>query len=36
MSEKSRQYTAFTVGSLDVYEFLRMSYLGLGALAPSG
>ena len=24
MSEKSRQYTAFTVGSLGVYEFLRM------------
>ena len=26
MSEKSRQYTAFTVGSLGVYEFLRMLY----------
>ena len=26
MSEKSRQYTAFTVGSLGVYEFLRMPY----------
>ena len=26
MSEKSQQYTAFTVGSLDVYEFLRMPY----------
>ena len=26
MSEKSRQYTAFTVGSLDVYEFLQMPY----------
>ena len=26
MSEKSRQYTAFTVGSLGMYEFLRMRY----------
>ena len=26
MSEKSRQYSAFTVGSLGVYEFLRMPY----------
>ena len=26
MSEKSQQYTAFTVGSLGVYEFLRMPY----------
>ena len=26
MSEKSRQYTAFTVGSLGVYEFLWMPY----------
>ena len=26
MSEKSRQYTVFTVGSLGVYEFLRMPY----------
>ena len=26
MSEKSRQYTTFTVGSLGVYEFLRMPY----------
>ena len=26
MSEKSRQYTAFTVGSLGMYEFLRMLY----------
>ena len=26
MSEKSWQYTAFTVGSLGVYEFLRMLY----------
>ena len=26
MSEQSRQYTAFTVGSLGVYEFLRMPY----------
>ena len=26
MSEKSWQYTAFTVGSLGMYEFLRMPY----------
>ena len=26
MSEQSRQYTAFTVGSLGMYEFLRMPY----------
>ena len=26
MSEKSWQYTAFTVGSLDMYEFLQMLY----------
>ena len=26
MSEKSQQYTAFTVGSLGMYEFLRMPY----------
>ena len=26
MSEKSRQYTAFTVGTLGMYEFLRMPY----------
>ena len=26
MSEESRQYTAFTVGSLGIYEFLRMPY----------
>ena len=26
MLEKSRQYTAFTVGSLGMYEFLRMPY----------
>ena len=26
MAEKSRQYTAFTVGSMGVYEFLRMPY----------
>ena len=26
MSEDSRQYTAFTVGSMGVYEFLRMPY----------
>ena len=26
MSEKAHQYTAFMVGSVGVYEFLRMSY----------
>ena len=26
ISEKARQYTAFTVGSMGVYEFLRMPY----------
>ena len=26
MNEESRQYTAFTVGSMGVYEFLRMPY----------
>ena len=26
MSEKSQQYTTFTMGSLGVYEFLRMPY----------
>ena len=26
MSEESRQYTVFTVGSLGIYEFLRMPY----------
>ena len=26
MSEESRQYTAFTVSSLGIYEFLRMPY----------
>ena len=26
MAEDSRQYTAFTVGSMGVYEFLRMPY----------
>ena len=26
MSEKSRQYTAFTVGSMGIFEFLRMPY----------
>ena len=26
MSEKARQYTAFTLGSMGVYEFLRMPY----------
>ena len=33
MSEKSRQYTAFTVGSLGVYEFLQMPYGLCNALA---
>ena len=33
MSEKSRQYTAFTVGSLGVYEFLWMPYGLCKALA---
>ena len=26
MDEESRQYTAFTVGSMGVYKFLRMPY----------
>ena len=26
MAEKSRQYTAFTVGSMGIFEFLRMPY----------
>ena len=26
MDEESRQYTAFTVGSMDIYEFLRIPY----------
>ena len=26
MDEESRQYTAFTVGSMGIYEFLRMPY----------
>ena len=26
MADESRQYTAFTVGSMGVYEFLRMPY----------
>ena len=26
MSEKSRQYTAFTIGSMGIFEFLRMPY----------
>ena len=26
MAEESRQYTAFTVGSMGIYEFLRMPY----------
>ena len=26
MDEESRQYTAFTVGSMGIYEFLRIPY----------
>ena len=26
MAKDSQQYTAFTVGSMEVYEFLRMTY----------
>ena len=26
MSEKSQQYTAFTVGSIGIFEFLQMPY----------
>ena len=26
MDEESRQYTTFTVGSMGIYEFLRMPY----------
>ena len=26
MSKKSRQYTAFTIGSMGIFEFLRMPY----------
>ena len=26
MAEESRQYTAFTIGSMGVYEFLRMPF----------
>ena len=33
MAKDSQQYTAFTVGSMGVYEFLRMPY---GALQRSG
>ena len=33
MSEKSRQYTAFTVGSMGIFEFLRMPYGLCNALA---
>ena len=33
MAKDSQQYTAFTVGSMGVYEFLRMSYRLCNALA---
>ena len=33
MVEESRQYTAFTVGSMGMYEFLRMPYGLCNALA---
>ena len=33
MAEKSRQYTAFTVGSMGVYDILRMPYGLCNALA---
>ena len=33
MSEKSQQYTAFTIGSMGVFEFLRMPYGLCNALA---
>ena len=33
MSEKSRQYTAFTVWSMGIFEFLRMPYCLCNALA---
>ena len=33
MSEKSRQYTAFTVGSMGIFEFLQMPYGLCNALA---
>ena len=33
MAEESRQYTTFTVGSMDVYEFLCMPYGLCNALA---
>ena len=33
MSEKSRQYTAFTVGSMGIFEFLRLPYGLCNALA---
>ena len=33
MSEKSRQYTAFTIGSMGIFEFLRMPYGLCNALA---
>ena len=34
MSEKACQYTAFTVGSMGMYEFLRMPYGLCNALQP--
>ena len=33
MAEKSRQYTAFTVGSMGIFEFLRMPYRLCNTLA---
>ena len=33
MAEKSRQYTAFTIGSMGIFEFLRMPYGLCNALA---
>ena len=33
MAEKSRQYTAFTVGSMGIFKFFRMPYRLCNALA---
>ena len=33
MAEKSQEYTAFTVGSMGIFEFLRMPYRLCNALA---
>ena len=35
MAEKSQQYTAFTIGSMGIFEFLRMPYGLCNALATS-